>query len=128
MKTNLTINSLRTLSLLIALVAAIGSLYFMLNVGRNNKSIILIGMFAGWVLSPFVGMFFSNKISNRWANPERVLIYWLIIAISIASVVAYSGLFIPAETKPAFIFLIFPLISWILIISTILIARKKLGK
>ena len=128
MKTNLTINSLRTLSLLIALVAAIGSLYFMLNVGHNNKSIILIGMFAGWVLSPFAGMFFSNKISNRWANPERVLIYWLIIAISIASVVAYSGVFIPPETKPAFIFLIFPLISWMLIISTILIARKKLGK
>jgi len=119
---------LRTTALIVALVGAVGSLYFMFSAGRKQNSIILLGLFTAWVLSPFVGLFISNKISNRWTVPARRLLYWLIIVLTIGSLVAYSGAFNTPETKNAFIFLIFPLISWFLIVTVFLIARKISNK
>ncbi len=104
-------NFLRTTALIVALVGAVGSLYFMFNAGREQKSIILLGLFTAWVLSPFVGLFISNKISNRWTVVARALLYWFIIVLTIVSLVSYSGAFNTPETKNAFIFLIFPMIS-----------------
>ncbi len=121
-------NFLRTTALIVALVGAIGSLYFMFSAGRKQNSIILLALFTAWVLSPFVGLFISNKISNRWTVPARALLYWLIIVLTIVSLVAYSGAFNTPETKNAFIFLIFPLISWFLNVTVVLIARKISGK
>ena len=121
-------NFLRTTALIVVLVGAVGSLYFMFSAGREQKSIILLGLFTAWVLSPFVGLFISNKISTRWTAPARALLYWLIIVLTIGSLVAYSGAFNTPETKNAFIFLIVPLISWFLIVTVFLIARKISNK
>ena len=121
-------NFLRTTALIVALVGAVGSLYFMFSAGREQKSIILLGLFTAWVLSPFVGLFISNKISNRWTAPARALLYWLIIVLTIGSLVAYSGAFNTPETKNAFIFLIFLMISWLFIVTIFLIARKISNK
>jgi hypothetical protein len=49
--------------MIVAIVGAIGSLYFMFKTGRNQKSILLIVLFTGWVLSPFAGLFLATKIS-----------------------------------------------------------------
>jgi hypothetical protein len=118
------INFLRTLALAIAVAGAVGSLYFMFNAGRTQNSIILLGLFTAWVLSPYAGFFISNKISDGWTVPARRLLYWLIIVLTIGSLVAYSGAFNTPETKNAFIFLIFPMISWFLIVTVFLIAKK----
>ncbi len=119
---------LGTIALIAALVGAVGSLYFMFSAGRKQNSIILLGLFTAWVLSPFVGLFISNKISSRWTFPARALLYWLMIILTIGSLVAYSGAFNTPQTKNAFIFLIFPLISWFLIVIVFLIARKISSK
>jgi len=119
---------LGTIALIVALVGAVGSLYFMFSAGRKQNSIILLALFTAWVLSPFVGLFISNKISNRWTVPARASLYWLMIILTIGSLVAYSGAFNTPETKNAFIFLIFPLISWFLIVIVFLIARKISNK
>ncbi len=115
---------LRTPALIVALVGAVGSLYFMFNASRKQNSIVLLGLFTVWVLSPFVGVFISNKISKRWTVITRSLLYWLIIILTIGSLVAYSGAFNTPQTKNAFIFLIVPLISWILLIVAFLTARR----
>ena len=117
-------NFLRTTALIVALVGAVGSLYFMFSASRKQNSIILLGLFTAWVLSPFVGLFISNKISNRWTVTARSLLYWLMIVLTISSLVAYSGAFNTPHTKNAFIFLIVPLISWILLIIAVLTARR----
>ena len=119
---------LGTIALIVALVGAVGSLYFMFSAGRKQTSIILLALFTAWILSPFVGLFISNKISNRWTVPARTSLYWLMIILTIGSLVAYSGAFNTHETKNAFIFLIFPLISWFLIVIVFLIARKISNK
>ncbi len=110
------------------MVGAVGSLYFMFSAGRKQNSIILLALFTAWVLSPFVGLFISNKISSRWTVPARASLYWLMIILTIGSLVAYSGAFNTPQTKNAFIFLIFPLISWFLIVIVFLIARKISNK
>lgn len=115
---------LRTTALIVALVGAVGSLYFMFSASRKQNSIVLLGLFTAWVLSPFVGIFISNKISKRWTVTARSLLYWLIIVLTIGSLVAYSGAFNTPQTKNAFIFLIVPLISWILLIVAVLTARR----
>jgi hypothetical protein len=121
-------NFLPTIALIVASAGAVGSLYLMFNAGRGQKSIILLVFFTAWVLSPFVGLFILNKISIRWTVPARTLLYWFIIALTFGSLLAYSGAFNTPETKNAFIFLIFPLISWLLIWTVFLIAGKISNK
>ena len=121
-------NFLRTTALIVALVGAVCSLYFMFSAGRKQNSIILLGLFTAWALSLFVGLFISNKISNSWTVPARRFLYWLIIVLTIGSLIVYSGAFNTPETKNAFIFLIFPMISWFLIVTVFLIARKLSNK
>ena len=119
---------LQTTALMVVLVGAAGSLYFMFSAGHEQKSIILLGLFTAWIISPFVGLLISNKISNRWTALARALVYWLKIVLAIGSLVAYSGAFNTPETKNAFIFLIFPMISWLFIVTIFLIARKISNK
>src|SRR5438270_13395666 len=102
-------NLIRTVALTIVVVGAVGSLYFMFNAGRNQKSVLLITLFTSWVLSPFVGLLLINKISNHWTAKARAALYWLMIVLPIGSLIGYSGALIPPDTKPAFIFLVVPL-------------------
>ena len=115
---------LRTVALILLAVGAVGSLYFMFNAGRNQKSILLIALFTGWVLSPFVGLFLADKFSKRWTVNIRTSFYWVMIILTIVSLVGYSGALNTPKTKNAFVFLIIPLISWLLMIISILIARR----
>jgi len=115
---------LRTVSLILVSVGAVGSLYFMFNASRNQKSILLITLFTAWILSPFVGLFLTDKFSNRWTATARASLYWLMIILTIGSLVAYSGAFNTPNTKNAFVFLIVPLISWLLMTIVILTARR----
>ena len=116
------------IALIVALVGAVGSLYFMFSAGRKQNSIVLFSLFTAWVLSPFVGFLISKKISNHWTDSARASLYWFMIILTIGSLVAYSGAFKTPETKNAFIFLIFPLISWFLIIIVFLLTRKISNK
>ncbi len=121
-------NLLLTTALTALLVGSIGSLYFMFKAGSNQKSIILIGLFTAWVLSPFVGLFIANKITSIWSVITAQLLYWLMLGLSIISIIAYSGLVRIPDTKPAFIFLVFPFVSWLAILSIFLIARQHKQK
>ena len=105
------------------LVGVIGSLYFMFKAGSNQKSPILIGLFTVWVVSPFVGLFIANKVASLWTVTKRQLLFWLILCLTIVSLTAYSGLVTINDTKPAFIFLVFPFVSWLGILTIFLIAR-----
>jgi hypothetical protein len=116
------ITFLRTAALVIALIGAVGSLYFMFNAGRGQPSILLLALFAAWVLSPFVGLFVANMISKGWAILTRASLYCLMIVLTLGSLGAYNGTFSSPETKPAFVFLVVPLASWFLMVTVILIA------
>jgi len=121
-------NLLQIMAIIFAFIGAMGSLYFMFRAGRNQKSILLMVLFTGWVLSPFLGMLWASKTSNRWVIPARESIYWLMIILAIGSLVAYSGALLPSGTKTAFIFLVAPFTSWVVIVIGILISRRLSAK
>ena len=117
--------SYNLLHIIVLFAGAIGSLVLMFNAGRNQNSILLIVLFIGWVISPFVGLFIAEMISKRWLPKTRLAIFWLIIFITLTSLIFYSGALNVPGTKPAFKFLIVPLISWVLILIIIPIKRKR---
>ena len=124
MKNKTNQNLLRTVALILLAIGSIGTLFFMLKTGRNQKSIILIGLFTVWVLSPFVGLFIANQVTSIWTVITRQLLYWLMTGLTIVSLIAYSGLVKLPYKKPAFIYLAFPFVSWLVILSIFLIAKK----
>jgi hypothetical protein len=116
---------LRVIAFIAVLAGASGSLAFTLYAGRHNRSAILPILFAGWVLSPFAGLLSaSNVYAKRWSDHARLVLYSLMLVLAFGSVVSYSGILNPRDMKPAFIFLIVPLVSWLVIVIVIAIARS----
>jgi hypothetical protein len=120
---------LRTLTVTVIVIGGIISNGFTLHAGHHNRSVFLIILFLGWVSSPFIGLLLACFLSNLWPVVTRKVLYIGMILMVICSVVGYSGVFSPSGTKPAFVFLVIPLISWILIAIAIPVvisqARKK---
>lgn len=81
-----------------------------------------MALFFIWVVSPFIGVLLANVFAKRWSVFFRVTLYILMIVLSLGSLVAYRGVLSPAEVKPTAVFLIVPLISWLVIVSVILLA------
>ena len=121
-KKDLRFSLLRTIAVVVVLAGAIGSLGLTLYAGRNNKSVLLIALFFIWVLSPFIGLLVANVFVKRWSDLFRVNLYSLMVILALGSLVAYSGVLSPPGAKPAGVFLIVPLISWLLIVIVILLA------
>lgn len=115
---------LRTIAITLLVIGAIGSLGFMFYTGRNNDSVVLMTLFTGWVLLPYIGIGVAAAKSKRWSVPENV-IYSLMIIISVVSLVCYSGVISPAGTKPAFMFLVVPGVSWMLMAIVFPLARRR---
>jgi hypothetical protein len=103
-----------------------------INAGRHNRSFLLPILFILWVLSPFAALLIASRISKPWSILTRATLYWLMLIISLGCLVSYSGLLSPPGTKAAFVFIITPLLSWLLIVTSIpiaaLVSRSKLYK
>lgn len=127
MKNNRSFKWLQTIAFVIVIFGAAGSLYFVINAGRNNDSFILRGLFIVWVLSPFAALLIADHIFKHSLLLSRKAIYWLMLIVSLGSFICYSSA--PYSSHPkAFIFLIAPLVAWLLMITvtlTIAIFKSK---
>ena len=113
---------------LVALVAVLAggavSLGLMFNAGRNQSSIFLIVAFTSWVSLPFIVLLVADIISKRWPAFQTTL-YYLMLFITVFSLICYAEILNIPGTKPAFKFLIVPLVSLLLIGIVIYIARSR---
>jgi len=92
---------------------------------RQNSRILLL-LFAIWVLFPFITAVWAYVFSNRWTVVVRVPLYVVMLVVSLASVPIYGGVaFGHVRAKVGFVFLVVPLISWLVI--AIALAIAKLG-
>ena len=114
----------RKIALFMMLAGAIGSLYFVLRAGHRNHSILLVLLFIFWVLSPFMALMVASVVSNRWSAITRSALYFLIFILPVGSLIIYSGSWTIEGTRPAFKFLMGPLVSWLLIAVVLLIASR----
>jgi hypothetical protein len=116
---------LNKLAIVLLLIGVTGSMYFVLHTGRNNRSAVLVGLFVIWVLSPFLALILACIVSRSWSSSTRMILYALMVLVTVGSLVGYAGVFSPTGTKPAAIFLIVPLVSWLLIAIIIPITKSR---
>jgi hypothetical protein len=110
----------RAMSLGIVVAGALGSLDLTLKAGYNNKSIVLVALFIAWVESPFIVCLAANIASARWSLLARGTLYSLMIFITLGALIGYSRVLNSHPAKPAAVFLILPLLSWILMVAVYL--------
>ena len=102
--------------------AAIAAVGLTLWVGRGGSSLVLMLLFAGWVLGPFVGLLVADKMSRRWSPLTRKTLYIVMLVVALASVAAYLAVAVRQPAQPAFMFLVVPPCSWLLMVIAIGIA------
>ena len=95
------------------LLGALGSLACTLYTGRHNQSFLLPGLFAAWVLAPFVGMLAVLRgPDDRTARSAKALGTTAIIS-STAALALYLGFALrPLGHSAAAPFLLIPVASW----------------
>ena len=128
MKKILTISLLRIIAVVAVVVGAVGSLGLVLHAGRKNHSVILPILFVMWVLFPFIVLMVANFFSTRWSVISRVALYCLTVFLTLISLVAYSGLLTPPQSKPAGVFLIVPLLSLVALAAFVVWSRRASNK
>ena len=105
---------LRGAAVIAALAGAAGSIALMLGVAR--PPFLLMAIFIFWVLSPFAGLLWLLVVSKSWPRMIRATLYGLTAILTAGSLAVYGHPdWRPPGTRPAFIFLTFPLASWLVI-------------
>jgi len=111
---------LRTAALIALPAGAVGSIGFMLRAGHRNPSRALIILFAIWVLSPFVALLFAIMVSKDWSVLTQATLYGVMLVLTVSSLGIYGDVALgPPRTKTAFVFVVVPPASWLLIAITI---------
>ena len=117
---------LRSVAPIAVVVGAVGSLILTLYAGRGSHSHILQTLFALWVLSPFVALVFANMVLKRWSILFGTTLHALILIVSGGSLVIYlNDVLNPPTLKRAFVFVVVPLASWLLIAIVALIVALR---
>ncbi len=115
MEKNPTLKHIQKIAFMVILAGGVISISLVIHAGSQNDSILLKLLFAGWVISPFIALVVADLISAKWPFPILLFLYILVVVLIAGSLLAYSRILFPAGTRPAFVFLIVPLISWLLI-------------
>jgi hypothetical protein len=113
---------LHTVALIAVITGAIGSVGFMSWVGHRNPSRLLILLFLIWDLSPFIGLIIVDLVSKRWRVITRATLYGVMVILSLGSLALYGDVVLRPRPQPAFMFLVVPAGSWLLMMIAVSIA------
>jgi hypothetical protein len=106
-------------------IGAVGSLGFTLYAGRHNGSILLIVLFAAWVLSPFAGLWLAERSAERAPAGIAASMRASALVIMVFSLGIYGAAAMEAPSHhTAFAFLAVPAASWLAIVPLLLAARR----
>ena len=119
---------LHAVALTAVVAGAGGSVGLMLWVGHRNPSRILVVLFAIWVLSPFMALLLANMVSKRWSVLTRATLYGVMLILTLSSLAFYGDVVWRPRPQPAFVFLVIPLGSWLLMMIVVPIAALISGR
>jgi hypothetical protein len=119
---------LRAVALTAAVAGAVGSVGLMLWVGHRNPSRILLALFLIWDLSPFIGLLLAEMVSKRWSVITRATLHIVMLVLALSSLALYGGVVLRPRPQPAFMFLVVPLGSWLLMMIIVPIAALISGR
>jgi hypothetical protein len=114
---------LHAAALIAVLGGAVGSVGLMLRAGHRNPSRLLLVLFALWVLSPFIALVLANMVSKRWSVLTQATLYTVMLVLTVGSLAIYGDVALgPPRVKAAFVFVVVPPASWLLIAIVVPIA------
>jgi hypothetical protein len=87
----------------------------MMRAGARQRSMLLILLFTGWVLSPFIALALGNVRASRWHATTRTALYGAMIGVSFISLSVYALHALVPGVKTGFIYLVVPAACWVLI-------------
>ena len=109
---------LRTMARAAVVAGAAGSVGLM--IVAAHPPIFLRVIFVAWVLSPFVMLAMADRIWGRWPDSTRTVLHVLAIIIAAGSLVIYGiRVWRPPASTPAFVFVMVPPLSWLLIATVV---------
>ena len=100
-------------------IGAIGSLVLLFMHGRPSAFLLIL--FTGWVLAPFIGLAWADRLSARWAPSSRTWLYCLMIGTAVGSLTIYVY-DVATSYGRAVLFVAVPMVAWALALITIPIA------
>lgn len=94
---------------------AAGSVLLMTRAAARQRSLLLILLFTGWVLSPFLALALANLRSAAWQPTARTTLYGAMLGVTFISLSVYAMQALLPGMKAGFIYLVVPGACWILI-------------
>ena len=119
---------LHAVALTAVVAGAGGSVGLMLWVGHRNPSRLLLALFLIWDLSPFVALLVADIVSKRWSIITRTTLHIVMLIIALSSLALYGDVVWRPRPQPAFLFLVVPLGSWLLLTIAVPIAALVSGR
>jgi hypothetical protein len=112
-----------------AIAGAGGSELLMLIVGRGQRSLLLLVLFAIWVPAPFVAVGLANMFSERWPPLTRRVLYGMTLIFAVFSLAGYADVVLrPPRSTAAFRFVVFPLAEWLLLVAILPLFAYEKGR
>ena len=117
---------LRRAALIAVVVGAAGSVGFLLRAGQRTSRLLLVIMLL-WVLAPFMALVLADVLSKRWTFLAQALmratLYSVMLVLTLGSLAVYlDDVLRPRQAQAAFVFVVVPLVSWLLMAIAIPIA------
>jgi hypothetical protein len=82
-----------------------------------------------WVLAPFLALVLANVLSIRWPVLSGATLSAVMLVVSLGSLAVYGADAVwPRKSQPAFVFVVVPLVSWLLMALAIAIAAFLSGR
>jgi hypothetical protein len=107
---------LRSAAVIAVVAGAAGSIGLTLHACRRVGSPgLLMGLFAIWVLSPFVILAVGYVVSKRWSVHTRATLYGVTLVVTVASLAIYGAVALGPSIPRAPVFVLVPPVSWLLI-------------
>ena len=119
---------LHAVALTAVVAGAGGSAGLMLWVGHRNPSRVLLVLFLIWDLSPFVALLLADMVSKRWSVITRATLHIVMLVLTLSSLALYGDVVLRPRPQPAFMFLVVPLGSWLLMTIVVPIAALISGR
>jgi hypothetical protein len=96
-------------------VGAAGSVLLMMRAGARQRSVVLILLFTGWVLSPFFMLALVNLRARTCQPHTRTALYGAMFGVAFISLSVYALHALLPGMKAGFIYLVVPAACWLLI-------------
>lgn len=113
----------------LAAAGGVVSVGLMLRAGHRNDSLILLALFAIWVLGPFAALAIANFVSTRWRVFTAAMLYGVALILTVGSLGIYGNVVSGTpSSRVAFPFLVVPLGSWFLMMMVIPMAALISGE